>query len=394
MQSGATTIPCPHCGAKLPVGARFCADCGKAIVPARRASLPDDVTEVEVAAPAAPSPPGKKRQPLPDDVTEVEVAAPPSQSPGTRRPRPDDITLVDPPVSAVLAPQGVPRPDDITVVEPPVQAGPAQTPRMPGPDDITVVEPPATPPAVAPGMGAGPGAPTWGTMPGQLASAAGWPSPAGNPSLSPPQPAAPAAGNAPFSGPQPGAGPYNRSPAVGGSPTGWLPPPQFPVISGKFPLKKRTIFSSKGGWIALAMLLLLIIAGIVSVFFIVQSINRHGLPNDIPLPTAAKYVKTIEQLPPHQADEAWLYTIASMSPAQVIDFYEARLPGNGWEKVMRTIDGGAPVAQGSGEIVACKMNKAVQIEADQTSLEGVGAPPGGVTLEIVLGPASEVQNCA
>lgn len=436
MQPG-TTIPCPHCGAKLPVGARFCGDCGKAIAPARqsprpdgiivveppaqappsrkrRAPLPDEVTELDLSTEAAPAPPRSKRRPLPDEATVVDVSAEaaPSQPRGRRPPLPDEVTELD--LSTGVAPsqprsKRPPLPDEITVVDVSAGAAPSQPPRRaPLPDEVTVVDLPGGPLSASQGRNAAPGSPgtaaptgapvpgspLWGAMPGQPTAGTGWPSPAASPSLPPMPYAAPTAGNPSFPGLQSAAPPLSRPPASGAGQPVMPPSPHYPVISGNFPLKKRTVFSSPGGRIALVVLVLLIIAGIVSIYFIIQSINRHGLPNDIPLPTTANYVKTIERLPQDPTDEAWLYTMSNMQPSQVIDFYQAQLPGNGWGKLMRAIGVGSPGAQSGGEIVACKGNKAVQVHADQASIEGVAPPSGGVTLEIILRPASEVQNCA
>jgi hypothetical protein len=150
-------------------------------------------------------------------------------------------------------------------------------------------------------------------------------------------------------------------------------PTQFPR-SGTLP-KRPPFFTTTIGKIALLFLLIAVIGGGIGGFFIVRGITSNNTtataPDNVPLPTNSALVK--------QVDQTWYYTIASTTPQQVQDFYQAQLPKKGWS---------APNILGNAAgtaLFACQGSKEVKIVSDAASpLGGVAPPSGGVVLKIIL----------
>ena len=267
MQPGAATIPCPNCGRALPVGARFCADCGKPLAPAQAAT--------PAADPRFPRPP---TTPTPE---------PRFPAPAPQPPRPDGVPLVDPLSSQQsLVPQTGPASPTV----------PAQTPA------------PAQP------------TPAW-----QAAA------PVGQPMLAAPFAATPASAPTLYSAPPvsnqqsiapvglPSAG--NQFSAGAGQSVA-APPMQFPPPVAQSP-RKRSFLSRQIGKVVLLLVLVALIGGGVGIFFLLRGgTTPSTLPSDIPLPPNNSFVK--------QDNQTWYYTVSTTTLKQVADFYQTQLPQQGW----------------------------------------------------------------
>ncbi len=102
MQPGTSTVPCPYCGDLLPAGARFCGNCGKALV-------------LSQGAMPAVAPGGLPPQPVqPDDATVVD---PPGAHPVSGK------HLAAPPQPFSVAASGMAQPGVAAGNLPPAGAG-------------------------------------------------------------------------------------------------------------------------------------------------------------------------------------------------------------------------------------------------------------------------------
>lgn len=87
------------------------------------------------------------------------------------------------------------------------------------------------------------------------------------------------------------------------------------------------------------MLVVVVIGGGVGGFFLVRSLLRHGLPDDIPLPDHTNFSSS------HQGSYndpnygtgtygQWFFTVSDTTFEQIATFYQSQLPSNGWQHVV------------------------------------------------------------
>lgn len=107
------------------------------------------------------------------------------------------------------------------------------------------------------------------------------------------------------------------------------------------PSRIQSWLSRPLGKISLIVLVILVVGG--GGFFLVHTLQRHGLPDDIPLPNNASFFRsdqTTVHNPPLRAytQQKWGWTISGTTLDQIDSFYHSQLPSQGWQHLIGGID--------------------------------------------------------
>lgn len=169
------------------------------------------------------------------------------------------------------------------------------------------------------------------------------------------------------------------------------PPPMSRGLRLHLPVQSAQI----RGWLArpigklvLAALLVVIIGGGVGGFFLVRSLIRHGLPDDIPLPDHSSFVS-------HQQSSSndpnygtltvqeWFVTVSDTTTEQAAIFYQSQLPSNGWQHVFGSVvsccilifgDKGKEDSPSQEDLTIAVQQQDTNILLDINLIQGFGPP--------------------
>lgn len=158
------------------------------------------------------------------------------------------------------------------------------------------------------------------------------------------------------------------------------------------PLPKRSFLRSL--WVlAVVAFLLLLVVGVsaFAIFFypaLCSAQQRNNLEQDIPLPCGITFLSHLDRSASDTTgpgSQEWVYGVDGQKPAQIISFYQSKLPNDGWAlpSAIQGLDNNA--------LAACKGQTAALIRStDQTAQETADfifqPPPGGSLLLIIVAP--------
>ncbi len=172
------------------------------------------------------------------------------------------------------------------------------------------------------------------------------------------------------------------------------------------PPPKRPFWRSLWGLTVIAFLLLLVVGASAFAIYYYPSLcsvqQRKSLRQDIPLPCGITYLNHLDRSASGTTgpgSEEWVYSVDDQTPAQIIAFYQQRLPTSdyGWKLPAAVQD------VESHALAACKGETVALIRGtDQTAQEDpftFEPPPGGSLLLIILAPRKNLapqiqQACA
>jgi len=107
------------------------------------------------------------------------------------------------------------------------------------------------------------------------------------------------------------------------------------------PSRIQSWLSRPIGKISLTVLVMIVVG--IGGFFLVHSLQLHGLPGDIPLPNNASFFRsdqTTVHNPPFRTytQQKWGWTISGTSLDQIESFYHSQLPLHGWQRLVGGTD--------------------------------------------------------
>jgi hypothetical protein len=165
------------------------------------------------------------------------------------------------------------------------------------------------------------------------------------------------------------------------------PPPAPPAKRSKAPII-----------IAVIVLLVLIGGGATAGILILKkgtaqqtpgaTVDRHGLPNNVPLPNGVTFKlqdsRQFTQTGLGTASIAqWLWTVDKPNdPAALSTYYQTQLPGKGWTNIQQSTG-----SNNTTQVLGCQSNQALLAQAGltyQANGNTINAPSGGSVLELDL----------
>lgn len=147
-------------------------------------------------------------------------------------------------------------------------------------------------------------------------------------------------------------------------------------------------------WVlAVVAFLLVLVVGVsaFAIFFypsLCSAQQRNNLEQDIPLPCGITFLNHLDRSASGTTgpgSQEWVYSVDSQTPAQIISFYQSKLPNDGWAlpSTIQGVDNNALAAcKGQTAALIRSTNQATQETADFT----FQPPPGGSLLLIILAP--------
>lgn len=167
---------------------------------------------------------------------------------------------------------------------------------------------------------------------------------------------------------------------------------------------KRSFWRSL--WVlSVVVFLLLLVVGVsaFAIFFypsLCSAQQRNNLEQDIPLPCGLTFLNHLDRSASGTTgpgSQEWVYSLDGQTPAQVISFYQSKLPNEGWTLPAAIQD------TANNALAACKGQTVALIhstnQAAQEAAFTFQPPPGGSLLLIILAPLKNLapqiqQACA